>query len=173
MKKERTNDEWIKHYRWQYYLSKMFSYIGLILPCLILVACNFNKYFPLDTEKGKTNFSISIILLAICLGLAIVQVAKKIEDKKIILFFNSMYWFAGAGITYLLTNIFQDITIICACIGGGILVCATLNVLAQNRKAWLEDYKSGTASARTMSNEMKHNKKEKKHKEDTNIEVVD
>lgn len=154
-----SNDDYIKHYRWQYIVLRILTYLLLIAPITVLICCNFNYYFPLDTKEGQISLGISAVIAIFLLALAIVQVAKHIESKEVTLFFTAFYWLGAAALTYLLARLFADTTLICLCIGGGILLCASCNLLAMNRKRWLDSYIQGTAFARTSRNEEKEAKR--------------
>lgn len=154
-KEDWTNDDYIKHYRKQYIACRVLTYVLLVLPMLVLVGCKFNYYFPTTTTEQKLSLAGSVVIGFVCLLLAIMQVAKKIEKKEITLFFTSIYWFASFLISKLMSNFFNDISLICLMIAIGVLASATANILAMNRKKWLDNYITGTTYARTSKNENK------------------
>lgn len=171
--KVKDNNYYIKHYRNQYVWSKVATYILLILPTFILVCIKWNYYFPTTTKQDRLNLSLSAVILIVCLLIAVVKAVKHIESKEITFIFDSLYFFASAGITYLLANVFADMTLILFTLGIGFLLCGIANVIALNRKNWLEYYKSGSVNATTMANALNGVKKEKKSKVKEDIEVVD
>ena len=170
--KERTNEELIKHYRFQFIICKILTYVLLVAPTIILVAIKFNYYFPLNTEQDKFNISISAVILFICLILAVIKAVKHIESKEVSFIFTSLYFFAGAGITYFLQNVFKDTTLILITVGVGLFLCAVMNMLSQNRKKLLDWTIQGNINASTFHNEKKI-KKKKVNNEEANIEVVE
>lgn len=144
-----NNDEY-KTYRKQYIACRILSYLLLIAPIAVLISVNFNKYFDFSTSGGTLKFSLSLIVAIFCLVLAIIQAVKKIEDKKYTLFLNAVYWLCAAFLSITFSNIFDDIGIICVCIAAGILMCASMNLVAENRKAWLESYRTGVVLEKTI-----------------------
>ena len=43
----------VKYYHRLFIVFKVFSYVLLVAPCLVLFGINFNKYFPLETTNDK------------------------------------------------------------------------------------------------------------------------
>ena len=162
----------VKYYHRLFIAFKVFSYVLLVAPCLVLFGINFNKYFPLETTNDKLSFSGSVVILAVCLLLAVIQAVKHIEDKKITFFFTSFYWFAAAGITYLLAELFNDITLICLCIGGGMLLCASFNALSTTYKEYYKEERQGNTNANAIKQALKEEKKKKKE-EGVKVETTD
>lgn len=168
--KVKDNNYYIKHYRGQWIFSKIATYLLLILPTFILVCIKWSYYFPTGTQKERLNLTLSAGILILCLCLAIIKAVKHIESKEISFIFDSLYFFGGAGITYLLANVFNDMTLILFTLGIGFLLCGVANVITINRKKWLEYYISGSVNATTMGNVLKP----KKHKnEKVDVEAVE
>lgn len=173
-KTEKTNLDYYKSFRGQYIFCRVLTYIALILPMIILVSVNFNKYFDFTTDKGKLSFSLSLVVLIFCTALAILQTVKKIEDKKYTLFINAIYWLCASFLCATMSALVADIGIICACISGGVFLCGMFNLLADNRKAWLDDYRKGLIDERTFTKIKDSNKEEKKESKETKkVEAIE
>lgn len=149
------NKKRIKSLRIQYISLKILTYFVFVLPILILVIVKRAEYFPLKTPSQIGSFSGAVVLLVVCLLLAFIQVFKKVEGKEVVLFFTATYWLIASAITYLLANVFKDITIITLLVGIGIFLAAVFNMLAQNRKKWLDHWIGGTVFAKSTKNEQK------------------
>ena len=157
--KIKTNEDYYKSYRGQYIFLRVMTYVSLVLPMVILVSTNFNKYFNFTTEKGVFKFSMSCIVLIFCTVIAILQVVKKIEDKKFTLLIQAIYWFCAGILTVTLSELVADIGTICVCISAGLVCCSAFNFAASNRKAWLESYRTGIVQERTFKNANKEKRK--------------
>lgn len=155
----KSNEDYYKSYRGQYIFYRVMTYISLVLPMLILISVNFNKYFNFTTEKGIMKFSLSMVILVFCTALAVIQVVKKIEDKRYTLLITAIYWFCAGALTYTLSELVADIGTICVCISAGLVCCSAFNFAASNRKAWLESYRTGIVQERTFKNANKERKK--------------
>lgn len=155
----KTNEDYYKSYRKQYIFLRVMTYVSLIMPMVILISVNFNKYFNFTTEKGVLKFSLSCVILIFCTLLAIVQVVKKIEDKKYTLLIQAIYWFCAGALTVTLSELVSDIGTICICISAGLVCCSAFNFAASNRKAWLDSYRQGIVQERTFKNVDKERRK--------------
>lgn len=149
------NTKWFKHYRSQYYASKISKYVCSVAPIAVLFGVKWNEYFKLIDAGSKWKFSIGCILAIIVGVIAVYQDIKKTESKEKQLILNAVGWWVAAVIIYCFKAVFDDLLLIVMVEAGGQTGSYIFSLLEQNRLNWTNMYKDGAVKSKTMKNEMK------------------